>query len=117
MRFIKPIQNLALSLIVAFILILPVHAQPLKGTLVKQPFINKAGKTAETVDDYYLHTNSKKYFIKFCESTITQQQIDPFTNQIITVDVKLAQGAWDACGPEEAQSRIGEYITILKIIP
>lgn len=94
--------------------------QILTGQIVKKTHVNKAGKTFYYYD-LYLRCSVQDYFIKFCESDVTQDEIDSFSGlraDAITVEAEIRDGNWDICPGDEGeiQSRIGEYVVIYKIL-
>ena len=69
-------------------------------------------------NDLYLNCSDQDYFIKFCESTLTQEELIGHLGKTIEVEVEIREGNWDICknDPEYAQSRMGTYVIIKKII-
>ena len=111
-------------IIFAFLLTLNSFAQEEKDEsqittcqLVKKEFINKGGNTSG-FSEYYLRCSIQDYFIKFCESDIKSEDLDPYLDQGITVRMTIKEGSWDICTgyPDQMQSRIGAYISIQEII-
>jgi hypothetical protein len=89
--------------------------------VVKKQFVNKAGKSSD-IYEYYLRRSIQDYFIKFCESKVSSEDIDAYLEkqkdrfiQTINVEVEFRDGEWDNCGDGEQQSRVGEYVVIHKI--
>ena len=84
--------------------------------LIEKTFVNKGGKVTEYTE-LYLRCSVQDYFIKFCESNVTREDLKPYLNQGISVEVEIKDGMWDHCSedPAYAQSRTGTYIVIKKI--
>ncbi len=85
--------------------------------LIGKEFVNKAGKMGN-FSEYYLRCSVDDYFIKLCESSIKVSDLEPYLNKGITVEMEVKEGLWDHCSndPAYAQSRIGKYAVIHKII-
>ena len=54
------------------------------------------------------------YYIKFCESAVTREDLTPFIGKVISVDAEIVKGNFDTCpGEEDSQeSREGYYLVI-----
>ncbi len=95
----------------------------ISAPIVKKPFINKVGKASD-FDEYYVQRSIQDYFIKFCESSITKEDLEKALDaqddmiKTLTIQAEIREGEWDVCpdDPEHMQSRIGEYIVIHKIV-
>ena len=92
------------------------------GLLVEKEFIKKNNQPAG-FKELYLRLSINDYFIKFCESSVTTDDVKAYYNPAeefnsITVEIEIRNGEWDICpgDPEEMQSRIGEYVIIKRII-
>ena len=90
--------------------------------IVKKQFVNKAGRTTDHVE-YYIQQSIQDYFIKFCESNVSIKELNEKLENIegdikaLQLEVEMREGDWDICdGNHEIQSRIGEYMVILKIL-
>ena len=90
--------------------------------IVKKNFVNKAGVTTGQIE-YYIQQSMQDYFIKFCESNISIKELNEKLENIegdikaLQLEVEMREGDWDICdGNHEVQSRIGEYMVILKIL-
>lgn len=85
--------------------------------LVKKTFFSKKGTPLES-GDLYLRCSTQDYFIKFCESKVTKEELLPLINQGITVEMEVRNGEWDRCpnDPEYIQSRIGTYAIIHRLL-
>ncbi len=84
--------------------------------VVEKPFVNKIGEPSE-VKELYLRCSVADYYIKFCESTVSRKDLEPYLNKGIQVKMEIREGSWDIC-PEDsefAQSRIGQYVVIKEI--
>lgn len=85
--------------------------------LVEKSFINKGGKMGDFTE-LYLQCSVQDYFIKICAGEVTTDELRKYLNQGITVDMEIKEGLWDICNddPAYAQSRMGTYVVIHKII-
>ena len=90
--------------------------------IVKKQFVNKAGRTTDHVE-YYIQQSIQDYFIKFCESNVSIKELNEKLENIegdikvLQLEVEMRDGHWDICdGNHEIQSRIGEYMVILKVL-
>ena len=86
------------------------------GLLIEKSSLSKNGN--ELGSDLYLRCSIQDYFIKFCESSVTKDELFPFVNQGITVEMETQFGELDRCpnDPQEIQSRIGTYAIIHKLL-
>lgn len=95
----------------------------ISAPIVKKPFINKGGKDMG-FEEYYVQRSIQDYFIKFCESSVTKEELDRALEEskelvkALTIHAEIREGNWDICpdDPEHMQSRIGEYMVIHKIV-
>ena len=99
-----------------------VHHAVIKAPIVKKNFVNTAGKPTDHVE-YYIRQSIQDYYIKFCESNISIKELNEKLENIegdikaLQLEVEMREGDWDICdGNHEIQSRIGEYMIILKIL-
>lgn len=85
--------------------------------LVEKPFINKRGKVSKH-SELYLRCSIQDYFIKICESEVSRDDLKPYIGKGIEVLMDVREGSLDLCpeDPPEAQSRVGTYVVIKKII-
>jgi hypothetical protein len=85
--------------------------------LIQKSFTNKGGYTTEH-KEYYLRCSIQDYFIKICESNVTSEELKPFLNNGIEVEMEIQEGFLDNCNTslEQTQSRAGTYAIIKKII-
>ncbi len=85
--------------------------------LVEKEFVNKGGKITE-YKELYLRCSIQDYFIKICEGKITLKELEKYIDKGITVEMEIKDGMWDHCSddPAYAQSRMGTYVVIHKII-
>ena len=96
--------------------------QIVSAPVVSKNFVMKNGEVTERTE-LYLQRSIQDYFIKFCESGITREQLEEHMSTIhspiksITVEVEFKEGAWDQCDENQpVQSRMGEYVVIHRII-
>tara|TARA_B110000285_G_C14527274_1_gene339209 strand:- start:7 stop:420 length:414 start_codon:yes stop_codon:yes gene_type:complete len=83
--------------------------------VIEKAFVNKGGKTSK-FKELYLRCSTQDYYIKFCESKVSMKKMKKYIDKGLTVTYKVKEGNWDICeGDPEIQSRVGTYITILKI--
>ena len=95
----------------------------ISAPIVKKSFVAKNGKVSDKTE-LYVQRSIQDYFIKFCESEISREEleahvagIDSFINAV-KMEVEFRKGDWDVCDNEavEVQSRTGEYVVIFRII-
>lgn len=97
------------------------NGQIWRGQIVSKTFVSKGGKVTES-RDLYFRLSVKDYFIKFCESDVTFEQIEPFINnefeiKRVSLEIEFKEGEWDNCKePGYVQSRTGPYIVIKKVL-
>ena len=84
--------------------------------LIEKEFVNKGGKIT-TFKELYLRCSVQDYFIKLCESNLTRDELEPYINKGISVEVEIKDGLWDHCSENvaEVQSRMGTYVVIKSI--
>lgn len=83
--------------------------------IVKKVYETKGGKITEH-SDYYLRCSIDDYFIKICESNVTQELLERNVNNGFNMLVEFKDGLWDQCTEEMVQSRTGPYVIILKVL-
>ncbi|MBL4662074.1 MAG: hypothetical protein JKY22_00535 [Flavobacteriaceae bacterium] len=88
----------------------------LSGHIVEKDFIKKNGEPAGFTELYF-RASVQDYYIKFCESKITKNDLEPFIDQVVTVHAEIRDGNWDICenDPQEMQSRTGNYLVVLEL--
>lgn len=81
--------------------------------LIQKTFIKKNGEPTD-ISEYYLRCSMADYFIKVCESAITEIELKKYLDKGLPAEIEFREGSWDKCkdDPEEMQSRIGEYVII-----
>ncbi len=90
-----------------------------KGNLIRaevllKPFINKMGKKSGH-SEFYVRRSIQDYFIKFCESAVTRENIEEAIKEkgnYLSLEIEIKQGEWD----RSPQSRVGSYIIIHRIL-
>jgi hypothetical protein len=95
----------------------------ISAPIVIKSFVTKRGE-ATGHKEMYIQRSIQDYYIKFCESNISQEDLEnhlaSIDNEIkvVTLEVEFLDGEWDTCEPtpEQQQSRIGEYVIIHRII-
>jgi hypothetical protein len=85
--------------------------------LIEKNFTHKGGKLTE-YKELYLRCSIQDYFIKICEGNVTEEQLKSYLNKGIEVEMEIREGHLDHCeaNPAYAQSRMGNYVVINKII-
>ena len=85
--------------------------------LIEKQFTNKGGKVTD-YKELYLRCSIQDYFIKICAGNITAEQLKPYINSGIEVEMEIKEGMLDHCNANLAytQSRVGTYVVIKKII-
>ncbi len=61
--------------------------------------------------DLYLRCSIQDYYIKFCESKVTKEDIVSRIDTTVTVEVEIVKGVWDDC----VLGREGYYVRLLKM--
>lgn len=94
----------------------------ISAPIVHKPFIKKNGQPTNH-GEWYIRRSVQDYFIKFCESAITQEELTNALAQIdspikvLNLEVEFCDGEWDICdGNFGQQSRIGEYVVVHRIV-
>ncbi|MDG1841341.1 MAG: hypothetical protein P8I93_03225 [Crocinitomicaceae bacterium] len=91
------------------------------GQIVSKALVTKGGKITES-EDLYFRLSVQDYFIKFCESKVTIEEIKPYIqkdNELksVTLEIEIKEGEWDNCNvPGYVQSRTGRYVVIKRIL-
>ena len=91
------------------------------GQVVSKTTETKGSKNPNQ-GDLYFRLSTGDYFIKFCESDVTFDQIEPFIQnefeiKSVTLEIEFKEGEWDNCKePGYVQSRTGPYVIIKKIL-
>lgn len=92
------------------------------ASVVLKSFIKKNGQATDK-QEYYLRRSIQDYFIKFCESQVSREDLDLHLSQLdgfiktAKLEVEFRDGAWDICEEEEMlQSRMGAYVIIHRIL-
>lgn len=100
----------------------PSSPQTVTAPIVAKPFFKKNGERTELME-YYIQRSIQDYFIKFCESDITIEELESHLRAIdsplktITLEIELREGEWDDCDESTSQqSRIGWYAVVYRII-
>lgn len=82
----------------------------------------KAKATGKT--DFFLRISSQDYFIKFCESILTQTEFEQHFfkshssgSMKFRLKYSIKEGLWDQCSDELQVSRTGKYVCIDQILP
>lgn len=87
------------------------------GMIHKKPFIDKMGREYPDNMYYWFKTDKDDYFIKLYESKVISDSLNNYTGKLIKLKYIIKNGEWDSNGKEliPVQSRVGQYIVVLKI--
>lgn len=88
----------------------------------EKTFVNKKG-VATDKKEFYIQRSIQDYFIKFCESQVSLEELKAAWEKkegfmkALRLEVEFKKGEWDNCGDTDTapESRIGEYVVIHKI--
>jgi hypothetical protein len=90
--------------------------------VVAKPFYKKNNVRTD-FNEYYLQRSIQDYFIKFCEGKVSREELEKALSQIegdikvLKLEVEFKKGLWDVCdGNMNQQSRVGDYVILLRII-
>ncbi len=97
-----------------------------ESKIISSPVVYKnriiKGEVQET-GDYYIQRSIQDYFIKFCESKVSIDELEKYlTDQesmikVVKAEVEFHNGEWDSCDEEaKVASRTGEYVVLLRLI-
>lgn len=94
----------------------------ISAPVVTHNFVQKNGVQTDR-KEYYLELSVQDYFIKFCESQVSKEEVESYlakqngTIKSIKVEMEYRNGLWDVCkGNEPEQSRSGPYVVLYQII-
>jgi hypothetical protein len=89
----------------------------LTGRIVKESMENKKGQKLEGVQDLYFSTTSGSFYVK-PNQKYTRKDLEALELKEITIKCikKFGNIDIDSEDPSYAQTRVGEYISILEII-
>ncbi|WP_430412918.1 hypothetical protein [Kordia sp.] len=90
--------------------------------VVRKDFVKKNGEPT-TQKEFYVRRSIQDYYIKFCESNISREDLENHLStmdteiKIVTLEIEYLDGHLDICDDNlEQQSRIGAYVIIHRII-
>jgi hypothetical protein len=86
----------------------------LKGFFIKEQFVNKAGKTIDGIYDYFFKVQGISYFIKLRSNSVSKEEINKLSGREVKASIIFQEGLWDS-DDNTHQSRIGKYVSIMKI--
>lgn len=86
-----------------------------EGIVVQEQFINKGGKEIDGVFDFFLGYGNQKRFIKLMESKVSADDLLETIGKTASFEIIERHGLWDTDDPN-VQSRVGDYVVILKIV-
>lgn len=82
---------------------------------------NQKGEVMD-YEEWYVRMSVQDYFIKWCESGVSQSEVESLLAKqktlikTLEVEMEIKNGDWDNCDPNEiAASRGGKYVIIKKI--
>jgi len=88
--------------------------------------VKKSGpKDGDVTDHYdiYIQRSMRDYFIKFCESKLSREDLENHLAgidskiKVLTLEVEFLKGYWDVCDDNfDVPSRKGEYVIIHRVI-
>lgn len=94
----------------------------ISAPLVLKSFVKKNGERTD-LKEWYIQRSIQDYFIKFCESEVTRQELEAYLAEhggplnTAKLEVEFREGNWDICDENELmQSRVGAYVVIHRII-
>lgn len=94
----------------------------ISAPIIIKDFVKKNGKVTQ-YKEIYIERSTQDYFIKFCESKISRDELEDHLSKIIgeiktvTIEIEFRDGYWDICdGDNMQQSRMGEYVIIHRVI-
>ncbi len=97
----------------------------ISGQLVEKEFIKKNGEPTGSME-LYLRASVQDYFIKFCESDVSREELEQFIVESetdipppITLEIEIIYDShWYICEDDqhEIQSIVGDYVILKKII-
>lgn len=94
----------------------------ISAPIVPKTFVKKNGEETDIME-YYVSRSIQDYFIKFCESEVTLQDLEKVmyhedeSLNTLKLEVEFKNGEWDSCDElNRVQSRTGEYVVIYRII-
>ena len=88
--------------------------------IVEKMVFNQNGENTG-LKGYYLQQSMKDYYIKICESEVTQEEIKKALDKqsglikALTLEVIYREGNLDQCDDHEVAGRIGDYVIIKSI--
>lgn len=82
--------------------------------VISEQFVNKGGKEIKGVFDCFLEYEGKSMFIKFMDSKVSFEEIEPLIGKTATFKISELEGLWDT-NDNNIQSRIGKYVVIWSI--
>ncbi|MEM7373305.1 MAG: hypothetical protein AAF587_32065 [Bacteroidota bacterium] len=94
----------------------------ISAPIVEKRFVKKNGQAIDR-KELYIQRSIQDYFIKFCESAVSREELEQELAKIdgliktLTVEVEFRDGAWDICDEQDQQqSRMGKYVIVHKIV-
>lgn len=93
----------------------------ISAELIEKQFELKNSKISD-YEEWYVRRSVQDYFIKFCESKVTREELEKALSKhkgsikTLTLEVEFKEGFWDSCTDELVQSRTGEYVVIHRVV-
>lgn len=95
----------------------------ISAPIVLKNFVDTKAKITNQ-KDYYIERSIQDYFIKFCESEVTREELETYLAtkdgiiiKAATLEIEYRDGEWDSCNDDaKEQSRTGPYVIIYRII-
>ena len=89
--------------------------EDLWGKVVKVPFVNKAGRTIEGMDNWFFEMEERRLFIKFDEGNVSAKELEQYENKRIEIQGYISTGLWDT-SDTNIQSRMGDYLVVSEVL-
>lgn len=89
--------------------------EELWGMFVKVPFVNKAGRTIQGMDNWFFEMEERKLFIKFDEGNVLANDLEEYENKRVEIQGYISTGLWDT-SDTNIQSRMGDYLVVLEVL-
>src|SRR6266516_2576037 len=77
----------------------------LEGVILKETQVNPPGSKIKSYTDFYIQAGLAIYFIKLCESSLNEKQLEELIGVSVKATLSVRDGFWDMCGNAVVQSR------------
>ncbi|MEM9340156.1 MAG: hypothetical protein AAGA66_15585 [Bacteroidota bacterium] len=76
---------------------------------------------ATQMTEFYARYSGRDYFIKFCESQISREDLEGYltrvNKKVLNLEMEIRRGRWDICDQNYSrQSRTGDYMIVYGIM-